>query len=93
MSNPRSKDHRKLKGSHCQKLYKKPSQSYSNMDFASSQNKKFNKRKPIGQPYMTQVAVKEKQDALREASKAKAEEAAAAKADKERYLNMYHCSS
>ena len=34
------------------------------------------------------VAVKEKQDALREASKAKAEEAAAAKADKERYLNM-----
>ncbi len=34
------------------------------------------------------VAVKENQDALREASKAKAEEAAASKADKERYLNM-----
>ena len=34
------------------------------------------------------VAVKEKQDALREASKVKAEEAAAAKADAARYLNM-----
>jgi hypothetical protein len=34
------------------------------------------------------VAVKQKQDALREAAKIKAEEAAAAKADAEKYLNM-----